>query len=113
MTTTSKVRRVESAEFWQAHIEAWQHSGQTLQAYAQSQGLSRSTFSRWRRRLSDPSPLHSSASAPPLARVEVVTAAAPAAPCRVSLPNGLSVDWPTDAPAERLAAILAAAAQCQ
>ena len=108
-----KQRRIETEAFWRAHAQAWMQSGQTVRAYIEAHGLCRSTFSRWRRRLSS-------------AEVEVVPAehglrlarvrVAPASPavsasCHVVLPNGVGIEWPLEADAERLEAIIAAARQ--
>lgn len=39
-----------SREFWQGHLESWRQSGLTQVAYCAAQGLSITTFTRWRTR---------------------------------------------------------------
>ena len=109
MTTLAKTKRVEDAAFWRGHCEAWQQSGQTIKAYIEAHGLSRSTFGRWRRQLTGSAPMPSSSRAPRLARVEVSPAVAVEPRCRLELPNGIGLDWPVAGSAERLGAILEAA----
>lgn len=107
-----KTRRVEDAAYWRAHADQWQQSGQTLTAYVQAHGLCRSTFRRWRRKLESSAPEQAAAapkaSAPRLARVEVVRSAAPASRCRLELPNGIGIEWSGEGSAEQLGVVLEA-----
>jgi transposase-like protein len=108
-----KQRQVENEAFWRAHAQAWAQSGQTVTAYIDAHGLCRSTFSRWRRRLSSAAVVTAPAEpALRLARVRVAPAK-PSAPvhCRVALPNGVGIEWPLEAEADQLGAIIAAARQ--
>lgn len=114
---SSKPRRVEDAAYWSGHIEAHRRSGQKLSEYLRIHGLCRSTFTRWRRRLSvgeetagtqrSPSP-----KALRFARVKSAPAAAsvpaPTNRCRVELPNGVGIEWPTEADSSALGAIIEA-----
>jgi len=46
----------EKREYWQAHSEAWQKSGQTQGEYCKQHGLNLKTFAYWRRRFKADSP---------------------------------------------------------
>jgi hypothetical protein len=41
----------DKAEYWHAHVDAWQRSGGSQRDYCDKRGLALSTFSLWRRRL--------------------------------------------------------------
>ena len=110
MSHSEKSRRIEDAAFWQAHLTAWKRSGQTLTAYGEAHGLARSTFGRWRQRLrGGPSQSAPKTGVVRLARVEVMAPVASGQRCRLELPNGIGIDWPTTGPGEQLASILEAA----
>lgn len=47
---TQKQRSQEKRQYWQAHMEAWQQSGQTRGAYCEQHGLNLKTFAYWRHR---------------------------------------------------------------
>jgi len=51
-----KARSEALASHWQQHIEAWQSSGQTQQAYCKTHTLSYHRFGYWRHKLHQPSP---------------------------------------------------------
>lgn len=105
MTTRSKSRRKESADYWQNHVTAWEQSGQSLKAYGESHGLARSTWSRWCRRLRGSSDEMRSLS-PRLARVQVISPLSSPGRCRLELPNGIGIEWPLEAEIETLWSIL-------
>ena len=46
----------DKREYWRAHSEAWQKSGQTQGEYCKRHGLSLKTFAYWRRRFKADSP---------------------------------------------------------
>lgn len=52
----SKARSEALASHWQQHIEAWQSSGQTQQAYCKTHELSYHRFGYWRHKFRQPSP---------------------------------------------------------
>ncbi len=41
----------EKNKFWQSHIEAWEHSGNTQSDYCRNNGLSSKVFGYWKRKL--------------------------------------------------------------
>jgi hypothetical protein len=45
------MKRREGIEFWERHLEGWRASGLTQEAYCREQGLSFTTFARWRNRI--------------------------------------------------------------
>lgn len=53
---STKARSEALASHWQQHIEAWQSSGQTQQAYCKANALSYHRFGYWRHKLRQSSP---------------------------------------------------------
>ena len=52
MSNTSTQKQIKHGrDHWQAHIDAWQQSGQTRAAYCEQNNLNMSTFAYWRHRL--------------------------------------------------------------
>lgn len=49
--TESRAPSESKKEFWQNHIQQWQKSGLSQQAYCAQQGIRYTTFGYWRKRL--------------------------------------------------------------
>ena len=47
------MKRSELASFWRRRFEAFEQSGLTIQDYCAAEGVSRTTFFKWRQRLSE------------------------------------------------------------
>ena len=45
------MKRREGIEFWKRHLEAWRGSGLTQEVYCRQQGVSFTTFARYRNRI--------------------------------------------------------------
>jgi transposase-like protein len=56
MDESSKSRRVETREFWEAAIRLWTESGLSVREFCSREGLAEHTFYSWRRELVPESP---------------------------------------------------------
>jgi len=56
MDESSKSRRVETREFWEAAIRLWTESGLSVREFCSREGLAEHTFYSWRRELLPESP---------------------------------------------------------
>jgi transposase-like protein len=56
MDESSKSRRVETREFWEAAIRLWTESGLPVREFCNREGLTEHTFYSWRRELVPKSP---------------------------------------------------------
>ena len=56
MGKSSKSRRVETREFWEAAIRLWAESGLPVREFCNREGLTEHTFYSWRRELMPESP---------------------------------------------------------
>lgn len=105
-------QRPEKVLVWQATIDAWKRSGQTINAFCRARQITRSNFDRWRRILArDPSD-SPRAESPPSAFVPVRVVAEPMA--EVVLRSGVVVRVPLGAAADAITRLVAAvgAATC-
>ena len=105
-------QRPEKVLVWQATIDAWKRSGQTINAFCRARQITRSNFDRWRRILArDPSD-SSRAESPPSAFVPVRVVAEPMA--EVVLRSGVIVRVPLGAASDAITRMVAAvgAAKC-
>ena len=80
-------------KFWSGHVMRCQASPGTIKDYATAQGLSLRSLYSWRRELMRQDLLGDKS--PPRARFSqvVISDALAAFQCRISLPNGVTVDW--------------------
>ena len=85
-------------QFWQAHIQRCREQGVTLKAYAAQEGLTLSVLYGWNRRFKQEASTASSFS-----RVVVAPASAQ---YRLSLPNGLVLEWSGEIDGEQLARLV-------
>ena len=100
-------RSPELVRVWRDVLDAWERSGQTVNAFCRDRKLTRSNFDRWRRILAaEPARSKSSSFVP----VRVV--AEPMA--EVVLPSGILVRLPLTAPPDAVTRLVAAvgAAAC-
>jgi len=105
----------DTHRYWLDHLQACEGSGQSMRAYAESEGIPVKLLYSWkcqlrRRGLWPVAPERSSscpAPSPQLSfeRVEVVGQAS-ASHCRIELPNGVVVNWPVGADSARLAGLV-------
>jgi hypothetical protein len=103
-------RNPAKARAWRELIDAWQHSGQSINAFCRRRRLTRSNFDRWRRILStEPSP---SKPSPSSAFVPLRVTADPMA--EVVLGSGIVIRLPLSATPEAVTRLVAAvgAAAC-
>ena len=56
MDESSKSRRIETREFWEAAIRLWTESGLSVREFCNREGLAEHTFYSWRRELMSESP---------------------------------------------------------
>ena len=100
---------------WRELIDAWKHSGQSVNAFCHDRKLTRSNFDRWRRilvaKMNEPSH-RESGSSPSSAFVPLRIVAEPMA--EVVLDSGVLVRLPLSAAPEAITRLLAAvgAASC-
>lgn len=96
--------RPEKLRAWQATIEAWKQSGQTVNAFCRARQLTRSNFDRWRRILAT----ESRASPPPRppAFVPIRVVAEPMA--EIVLRSGVVVRVPLGATPKAVTRLVAA-----
>lgn len=87
----------DKAQFWQAHIDAWQVGHLSQAAYCQAHQLKLGTFTYWRKRVQS--------IAPAFVPVSAVSAGGQVS---ITLPVGLRIDLPAALLAQALPAILAA-----
>jgi transposase-like protein len=57
MDESSKSKRVETREFWEAAIRLWAESGLPVREFCDREGLAQHTFYSWRRELMTESPV--------------------------------------------------------
>ena len=91
------------AQFWRGHIEAWDRSELTQEAYCAAHGLNIRSFYRWRHKQSEAAVAAKSS----LTLVPVsVDSPARAGGLRVRSPGGWQIEVPADAPASWLGELL-------
>ena len=103
-------RSPERVRIWRDVMDAWQRSGQTVNAFCRDRKLTRSNFDRWRRILAaEPAKAKTSA---PAAFVPLRVVAEPTA--EVLLPSGVLVRLPLATPPDAVTRLVAAvgAASC-
>ena len=104
----------ERARIWRELIDAWKHSGQTINAFCRDRKLTRSNFDRWRRILATKTsePRGESSSSPSSAFVPLRIVAEPMV--EVVLRSGIVVRLPLSAAPEAVTRLVAAvgAASC-
>ena len=108
-------QRPEKVLVWQATIDAWKRSGQTINAFCRARQITRSNFDRWRRILTlEPSDSSrgKSPSSPPSAFVPLRVVAEPMA--EIVFLSGIVVRVPLGAAAEAVTRLVTAvgAASC-
>ena len=104
------VSLTERQRFWLMHLRVCEKSGLTMRAYAEQHGLSVSSLYEAKRRLRERCVVETGESkALTFVRVESARSTPPPArPCRVCLPNGVTVELGVDS--GELGAVLQAAA---
>ncbi len=102
--------RPEKVRFWRGTIDAWERSGQSVNAFCRDRQLTRSNFDRWRRILTAESSESSPSPSPAFVPVRVV--AEPMA--EVVLRSGVVVRVPLGAAPDAVTRLVAAvgAASC-
>ena len=100
-------RSPERVRVWRDLLDAWQRSGQTVNAFCRDRKLTRSNFDRWRRILAA---MRAESKPPSFVPVRVV--ADPTA--EVVLPSGVVVRLPLTSPPDVVTRLVAAvgAASC-
>ena len=103
-------RNPERVRVWRELIDAWNRSGQTINAFCRERELTRSNFDRWRRILTAENSRPSRGTAPAFVPVRLV--ADPVA--EVVLPSGIVVRLPVGTAPEAVTRLVAAvgAARC-
>lgn len=96
--------RTEKIRAWQATIDAWRRSGQTINAFCRARQLTRSNFDRWRRILAAESITSSPAPSPAFVPVRVV----PEPMAEVVLRSGVVVRVPLGAAPDAVTRFVAA-----
>lgn len=114
MSLADAVPLNERQRYWLEHVEACARSGQTMRAYAESQGLSVQTLYSWKQQLRQSGALApasrtpvSTGTSPRFQRLEVIPGV-DATHCRIELPNGVVVNWPVEADSQALGVIISA-----
>jgi len=86
----------ERQQYWLEHIQACEELGETTKAYAELHGLSVSMMYSWRKELTirgvytrQTSGSHS----PGFARVQVIESKVPTGTWRITLPNGVQIEF--------------------
>ena len=92
MSGTGKKRTYRKKEFWQAEIEKFRFSGQSMSDYCRENNLATSTFTRKLQILDGDKTIPAKPTKNKPSFIEVKTAAM--STLRVNLPTGISIDVP-------------------
>jgi hypothetical protein len=111
MATSNKERRErQRREFWQKHVDAWQHSRMSISAYCAEHGLIESSFRAGQRDLESCDEIPQSTQKSDAVRwVPVHIVATPtASPLELVLPDGLVIRVPSGFDPQTLRRLLSA-----
>lgn len=95
----------DKRQYWQQHISAWRHSGQSQAAYCRTHGLKHHQMVYWKRRLSD---AQSEVSFVPLTLSQHLPVPVNPSTLRLHTPNGYRIDVPGSFDADVLKKIITA-----
>jgi hypothetical protein len=88
------VQLTKTQLYWKKHVIVGMQSGSTLQRYANQQGLKVKALYDWKHRLIKMGALDDNKRAP-VAFQKVQIASADYSSCTITLPNGITIEWPT------------------
>ncbi|MFC1681485.1 transposase [Pseudomonadota bacterium] len=97
----------ERQRHWLEHVRECEESGQTTKAYAETHGLSTSLLYTWRKRLAERGLWPSRASR--FERVQVSSMTRSVSEWRITLPNGVRVEFSGSVAGAEVSRVLAAA----
>jgi len=104
------VQLTKTQHYWKRHVITALQSGSTLQRYADQQGIKVHTLYDWKYRLNKIGALDNDDAAPvAFQKVEIAPVNHPF--CIISLPNGITVEWPAGASSKALGNILSELSQ--
>jgi len=90
------VQLTKTQRYWKKHVMAGLQSGSTMQSYADQQDFNVKTLYDWKYRLTKMGALDNAELAPAVFQKVHITPTK-CSVCIISLPNGITVEWPADA----------------